>query len=65
MSTENKNEFEKSGEQAETTLVGEFLDMLKHNKKFWLLPLIGGLLVIGAVIVLGGTAVAPFIYSLF
>ena len=37
-----------------------------QRKKFWLLPLILVLLGFGAIIVLtSGTAIAPFIYSLF
>ena len=39
---------------------------LNQRKKLWLLPAILVLLVFGAVIVLtGGTAIAPFIYTLF
>jgi len=39
---------------------------LKSRKKFWLLPLIMILLTFGVLIVLaGGTAIAPFIYTLF
>lgn len=39
---------------------------LKHRKKFWLLPLICILLLFGVLIVLtSGTAIAPFIYTLF
>jgi len=39
---------------------------LKTRKKFWLLPLIMILLTFGVLIVLaGGTAIAPFIYTLF
>ena len=30
--------------------------MLKHNKKFWLIPLIAGLLLFGLLIILGGSA---------
>ncbi len=49
------------------------LDLLKDlfgfmgaRKKFWLLPLIVVLLVMGALLVLSqGSAVAPFIYTLF
>lgn len=37
-----------------------------ERKKFWLMPLIFVLLLLGALLVFGGsTAVAPFIYSLF
>lgn len=39
---------------------------LMVRKKFWLLPMIIVLLLFGALIVLtSGTAVAPFIYTLF
>ncbi|HKK88773.1 MAG TPA: DUF5989 family protein [Saprospiraceae bacterium] len=37
-----------------------------ERRKFWLMPLIIVLLLLGILIVLGGSsAVAPFIYSLF
>ena len=39
---------------------------LRQRKKFWLLPLILVLFTLGALIVLtGGSAIAPFIYTLF
>ncbi|MFH1755648.1 MAG: DUF5989 family protein [Candidatus Latescibacterota bacterium] len=39
---------------------------LRVRKKFWLLPIILVLLLFGALIILtSGTAVAPFIYTLF
>jgi hypothetical protein len=39
---------------------------LSERKKFWLLPVILVLLVFGTVIVLtSGSAIAPFIYTLF
>jgi hypothetical protein len=46
-------------------LVAEFLLFLKENKKFWLIPLLTALLLLGVIVALGGTAAAPFIYSLF
>jgi len=39
---------------------------MKERKKFWLLPIIIVLLLLGALIVFGsGSAIAPFIYTLF
>jgi hypothetical protein len=39
---------------------------LKVRKKFWLLPIILTLLIFGVLIVLtSGSAIAPFIYTLF
>lgn len=39
---------------------------MKERKKFWLVPLIIMLLLLGILIVFGGSsAIAPFIYTLF
>lgn len=39
---------------------------MKERKKFWLIPMIIVFLVLGVLLVLGGSsAFAPFIYSLF
>jgi len=44
----------------------EFWDFLKVRKKYWLLPILIVLALSGSLIVLGqGTAVAPFIYTIF
>lgn len=44
----------------------EFWQFLKIRKKYWLLPIIIILGVFGGLIVLTqGTAVAPFIYTIF
>jgi hypothetical protein len=41
-------------------------DFLRVRKKFWLLPLILILLILGVAVVLtAGSAIAPFIYTLF
>ncbi len=46
-------------------LVSEFWDFLKHNKKWWLLPIIIVVLALGALVFLSGSGAAPFIYTLF
>ena len=44
----------------------EFWEFLKVRKKYWLLPIIVILVIFGCLIVLTqGTAVAPFIYTIF
>ncbi|MBS2099089.1 DUF5989 family protein [Carboxylicivirga linearis] len=44
----------------------ELWAFIKQRKKFWLIPLIGVLLLFGVLIVLSsGSAIAPFIYTLF
>ena len=44
----------------------EFCDFLKVRKKYWLFPILIFLVLFGFLIVLSqGTAVAPFIYTIF
>lgn len=44
----------------------DLLGFLKERNKFWLIPAIIILLLIGVLVVLtSGSAVAPFIYTLF
>jgi len=47
-------------------LILELWEFMKERKKFWLLPVIVFLFLIGALIFMTqGSAVAPFIYTLF
>ncbi len=65
MEDERKSAFESAGDQKELSLAGEFVAMLKQNKKYWLIPIIVMLLIFGVLIILGSTGAAPFIYTLF
>ncbi len=48
------------------SIVKEFWDFLSTRKKWWLTPIILFLVLLGALIVLTeGSALAPFIYTLF
>lgn len=51
------------GENA--SLASEFVDFLKENKKWWLAPILISMLGLGMLVMLGGSAAAPFIYTLF
>jgi hypothetical protein len=47
-------------------IIKEFLDFLRERKKWWLAPIVLFLLVLGGLLVMAkGSALAPFIYSLF
>ena len=44
----------------------EFWDFLKERKKYWLIPIILVLALFGGLIILSqGSAIAPFIYTIF
>lgn len=51
---------------ANQSLIGEFWEFLKFRKRYWLLPIVIMLSLMGLLIVFTeGSAVAPFIYALF
>jgi len=43
----------------------DLVSFLMQNKKWWLVPVVVVTLLVGVLIVLGSTAAAPFIYTLF
>lgn len=48
------------------SFVFEFWEFMRERKKFWLLPLVLLMLVFGGLVILAkGSAIAPFIYTLF
>jgi hypothetical protein len=48
------------------SLATELWTFLRIRKKFWLLPLVAVLLIVGALLVLAqSSAIAPFIYTIF
>jgi hypothetical protein len=58
-------EFEKTASGRSSGFLGEFWFLLRHNKKWWLTPVLILLFLLGLLIVVGGTGAAPFIYTLF
>jgi hypothetical protein len=47
-------------------LIKELWAFMRARKKYWLLPVMFVMLIVGALIVLAkGSAIAPFIYTLF
>jgi hypothetical protein len=48
------------------SFIAEFWEFLKVRKKFWLLPIFIVMVVFGGLVILTkGSAVAPFIYTIF
>jgi len=62
---EKKEQFDNIVQKRRTSLLAEFWLFLKYNKKWWLLPIVAALLLLGLLVALSGTALAPFIYPLF
>lgn len=60
-----KDDFAAQAGGGRDNLVSEFTAFLKENKKWWLAPILVAILGLGLLVLLGGTAAAPFIYTLF
>ena len=66
MTSRQSREFDKvAADASDVGLVREIVYFLRQNKKWWLLPVLLILLPLGLLLILSGTAVAPFIYTLF
>ena len=61
----SSDDFAQQAEEESPGFVAEFLYFLRYNKKWWLTPIIVVLLLIGVLVMLSGTAAAPFIYTLW
>ncbi len=57
-----QKEFEELASESRGGLLGEFWAFLKHNKKWWLLPILIVVGVFGLLVFLAGTGIAPFLY---
>ena len=58
-------EFERAAETKPLSLLSQFLLFLRDNKKWWLLPIVLVLAMMGLLSILAGTGAAPFIYTMF
>ncbi len=59
------SDFEKEASRGRESFLSEFAHFLMDNKKWWMIPIIAVLLLIGVLLIAGGSGVAPFIYTLF
>ena len=62
---DNGDDFAQEAQEGQVGFFQEFVEFLAHNKKWWITPIIIVLALVGVLVMLGGTAVAPFIYTLF
>jgi len=65
MSDRETSAFEDAARRAEVGLVRELWDLIRHTKKWWLVPLLVAFLLVGVLLLLSGSAAAPLIYTLF
>jgi len=62
---ETDSAFIEQATERRPSLIAELWEFLATNKKWWLTPIVLVLLLVGGLILMSGTAAAPFIYTLF
>jgi hypothetical protein len=60
-----RNDFANQATRSRGGAFHEFWTFLRHNKRWWLTPIVIILLLLGLLITLAGTGAAPLIYTLF
>jgi uncharacterized protein DUF5989 len=65
MTDRSGTKFEQAVSDRGANLFTDFRHFLWRSKKWWLVPIVVVLLMLGVLMFAGGTAVAPFIYTLF
>jgi len=57
--------FQSRAQSAQPGLLSELAEFMIHNKRWWLVPMIAVLLILGLMIIATSTAIVPGIYMLF
>lgn len=65
MSKTDEKEIADLAREKRPSLVREFAEFLGQNKKWWLLPILAVMLLLGLLVFLSGSGAAPFVYTLF
>ena len=63
--SDTQQSFADAASQGQEGFVREFWDFLRFNKKWWITPILLVLVLMGALVMMGSGAAAPFIYTLF
>ena len=64
-SSESSRRFAEEAERKAPNMIAEFWGMLRHNKKWWLTPILVAAVLLGGLMLLLGTPLSPLIYTLF
>jgi len=62
---ERKSDFEREAGAEDPGIVREFVAFLSENKRWWLIPIVLTLALVGGLMFLGSGPLAPFVYTLF
>jgi hypothetical protein len=63
--TNSPSDFSREAEEPSPGLLREIWDLLRYNKKWWLVPIVVAVLLGSLLVFLSSTVFAPFVYTLF
>ena len=64
-SPSSESDFSRQAEEPSPGLLREIWDLLRYNKKWWLIPIVVAVLLGSLLVFLSSTVFAPFVYTLF
>jgi Family of unknown function (DUF5989) len=59
------SDFDRAASERQTSFLGEFWQFVRHNKKWWLIPIIATLLLVAVLVFVAGSGAGPLVYTLF
>lgn len=59
------DDFEAQADRRQGGVISEFWSFLRENRKWWLVPMLVVLLILGLLVFSASTGLAPFIYTFF
>jgi hypothetical protein len=62
---DNRETFEDLADRKSQSFVKEVWYLLASDKRWWLAPIVIAIVILGVLVMLSGTGVGPFIYTLF
>ena len=65
MPNQPESDISSLAKQKNRGLLNEIVSFALSNKKYWLIPFILTLLILGSLVIFSGSSAAPFIYTLF
>lgn len=59
------DDFHSASKERRRSLAGDLSGWIRSTRKYWLIPLILILLLLSGILILGQTALGPFLYTIF
>jgi Family of unknown function (DUF5989) len=59
------SDFDRAASERPPSFLVEFWQFMRHNRKWWLIPIVATLLLVAGLVFLAGSGAGPLVYTLF